>query len=334
MLDMKKNIKSNKLSSDNCNDLEFLTRENYLKNEYVRGLMTYIVSLESNGKLNHNYDVKYPAWRKWLKEEGRSTTIHINSLSDALKEYFWVAQEEVSNDEDENISHRVKSKLTSYHKNTEILNNLSLILINSKENENEKDVFVNCIKVLEWGQVFKGSVRWVIDAYEQGALCDKINSALKVLDGKDGSGLKEFINGNSRMDSGLTKIYSLASKDSIIYDDRVGAALGLLAKNYLKSIPDYTGGLPLELNFMPGRKKERNPSEAGFQFEGRGTNPSYIQARSNLMANWLVSGIVSKLNSTWNRRSVEAALFMIGYRVQKDEASSDVGNEQHIPAIP
>jgi len=127
------------------------------------------------------------------------------------------------------------------------------------------------------------------------------------------------MNSTLRMDSGLTKIYALASEKSIIYDDRVGAALGLLSRKYLESINETE--VPPELKFMRSNKSERNPSTTVFRFPSRPVKSKKSnaplfprQAYSNLMANWIVTKLASELK--WSRHQVEAALFMIGYRVR------------------
>lgn len=187
------------------------------------------------------------------------------------------------------------------------------------QSNNAKDVFIQCIKILDWGQVYRGSVSWVLERYENGTLVDDIRYAVQILDGDEWPASNGFIDGSIRMDSGLTKIYSLASEHSIIYDDRVGGALAFLAREYLSS--HEIKEVPPELQFMRGRDKSRNPSRGTLIFPGRPVRgkedePLFPQhAYSNLLANWLVAELVDRLGSAWSARKVEAALFMIGYQV-------------------
>jgi len=81
---------------------------------------------------------------------------------------------------------------------------------------NEHKVFVAAFKVLDWGQVYKGSAGWLIQEYENGCLSKKLKRGAEILDG-DEDDVTEFEgNRTLRMDFGLTKVYSLCSKHSII----------------------------------------------------------------------------------------------------------------------
>lgn len=290
---------------------EDFNKATYLEKEHVKGLVDFIGGIESTKELGHTYKVEFPAWAKVLREKYGNDELSLRSLSHAFDEYFWPVRGE-SDDDASN------SKETNYAVNKVFLEELSTSIQNGLKDGDNCSAFHHCIKIVDWGGVYRGVVRWVVERYEADSLCEDIKLARDILDGEEMSGLQAFTNGKLRMDSGLTKVYALASSNSIIYDDRVGAGLGLLAKKYLKSKD--ISEVPAELNFMPGRAKRRNPSEADLRFTGRGGNPSATHARSNLMANWLVSAIVKRLNQdasgiSWDRRKVEAALFMIGYSV-------------------
>lgn len=124
------------------------------------------------------------------------------------------------------------------------------------------------------------------------------------------------------MNAGFTKIYSILCEEFIIYDGRVGAALGLLVRQFLER-DDASRSLPEPLAFHYGRAKNnkvnRNPSNDIFKFPGLGsTYPAHI--RSNLKANWILQDLCRQGAGTFSAlkdplRGIEAALFMIGYRV-------------------
>lgn len=279
-------------------------KTSYQKEKHVVGLVDYISSLGGDNQLGHKYEVVWRPWVKALKQSNRTAKIEIDSIEAAFDEYFWNT-----------------NGGASFDNNLKPLTELSKKLKNSIAEGNECDAFFSCIKILDWGGVYEGAVNWVAERYEKKELCNAIKTAVEILDGEDTTRLDEFKSGNKsnlRLDSGLTKIYSLASQKSIIYDDRVGAGLGLLVRKYLEknSIKE----LPEELDFMPGRDKNQNASNETFVFKPRGNDASYIQARSNLLSNWLIERVVNRLNEKhgdkeWVMRKVEAALFMIGYRV-------------------
>lgn len=279
----------------------------YLKEKHVIGLVNYICNLESadGGGLAHEYEIK---WTRHIKAKGGVSTLRIDSLSNAFEEYFWPAID----------SDYIGPAKTDFKSNESILMLLSKSLKDSLNAKKPEALFIECIKILDWGQVYKGSISWIVNQYEMGRLHNSISTASEILAGDEMSCLAKFESGQLRIDSGLTKIYALASDNSIIYDDRVGAALGLLAKRYLESQEQHNcsiTGTPDELDFMPGRDKTRNPSTSILKFGKRENNSSYIHARSNLLANWLVGTVAERLGDSWDRRKVEAALFMIGYRV-------------------
>lgn len=141
------------------------------------------------------------------------------------------------------------------------------------------------------------------------------------------------------MNSGFTKIYSLIVHDFVIYDSRVGAALGLLVRNFCEE----TGRVktPEELRFAWGAKRRgasvntkitdnpRNPSYKGYKFPIL-TNNTKLHINNNIRANWLLKEVLQRTTSKFNMldenlrlRALEAALFMIGYDV-KDRRSIKV----------
>jgi hypothetical protein len=199
---------------------------------------------------------------------------------------------------------------------------------------NEQRVFIAALKVLDWGQVYKGSVGWLIQESERGGLSTKLAQAVQILDGDDGD--VTAFNGNNplRMDSGLTKVYSLCSKRSMIYDDRVGAAMGLLVRLFLdqnKKLWSRTARnkIPKELRFMRGPSKTRNASvPRTYRFPGKQTGSEH--AKSNLWANWVIQEVVKPI-AFWGydatedlaskMRILEGALFMLGYEVQPTRKS-------------
>jgi hypothetical protein len=131
------------------------------------------------------------------------------------------------------------------------------------------------------------------------------------------------------MNSGFTKIYSLYIDDFIIYDGRVGAALGLLVRMFCED--SKFKAVPVELAFAWGKGKEsiyqnscenrRNPSKESYRFPEL-LNNSKRHIENNIRANWLLREIIDKTKSKFSNldnsiqmRALEAALFMIGYDV-------------------
>ena len=122
------------------------------------------------------------------------------------------------------------------------------------------------------------------------------------------------------MNSGFTKIYSLYINDFIIYDSRVGAALCYLVKLYC--IEQKQGGVPSSLKFAYGDARNpevnRNPNSDIYKFSKLDRGKIHIEC--NLKANWLLKEVLNFPECQFkDMRSLEAALFMIGYAIPKEQ---------------
>ena len=127
------------------------------------------------------------------------------------------------------------------------------------------------------------------------------------------------------MTAGLTKVYACLTDEFVIYDSRVGAALGLLARTFATETelddPDLD---PIRFPWGSGNTSSktanrRNPSALPYSF------PKYknerMHAEWNLRASWLLSQVATDLDlavapGVPPLRQLEAGLFMIGYSVR------------------
>jgi len=148
-----------------------------------------------------------------------------------------------------------------------------------------------------------------------------------------------------KMNAGWTKYYALALPRHIIYDGRVGAALGFLVRRYLESLPLQVQptAVPGELGFLwasgDGEGKLRDPSAGRYKFDKLSHAPkeSKTWARINIQANWILSEACEKAKATWcsgpeGLRKLEAALFMLGYDLSlADGAENNRGDEEFPP---
>jgi hypothetical protein len=224
----------------------------------------------------------------------------------------------VAHENDEESERRSSLGFATFEANAHVLEGMRARLQHALQARDRERVFLESVKVLDWGGVYKGSLRWVIERHESAELTSCIERAVSLLDGDSDHDLSVF-NSELRMDSGLTKIYALAGQRSVIYDDRVGAALALLAGRYLNSIRAHS--IPEELGFVVGAGK-RCPMYRGSRFPSRVRADGAAHARSNLHANWIIGAVVNRADAIWGltipcgkMRAIEAALFMIGYDV-------------------
>jgi hypothetical protein len=311
-------------------------RESYLADGAVDGFITYFVDVVNGKKtIDHHYSVEPKAWIAALKKRGIGKVLSLPSFQDAFNEYFWMTpeQERASGDDptDEPAGNR---RGTTYEQNATVLNALSCDLIGAIKDKRKEVAFRQCIKILDWGQVYRGAVGWVVKQHEEDQLISCLIEGRDILEGDSLTAVSAFGNGRLRMDSGLTKIYSLSSTRSIIYDDRVGAALGLLVQQFLehdgkkhclkapKKPGNRRGIVPDKLRFMRSGRKDRNPSRGMLSFPSRGSKASLNHARANVMANWILGAVSDRVSKIWDIRKLEATLFMIGYRVSETESQS------------
>ena len=187
----------------------------------------------------------------------------------------------------------------------------------------DQKALVAAIDVMNWGGVRAGNVSW-LNANERGlaALLIANRNALNA-----GAATVE------RFNAGMTKVYSLICKDFIIYDSRVGAALGWAVAKFCEMREALHGpvAIPAGLSFpwAPAkeakgqlRPKRRYPGVGHLTFPRLRSGPTH--AEWNLNASYVLRSILEHANAANSRfkqlasmdeqlRAFEAALFMIGY---------------------
>lgn len=267
---------------------------------YVEKFTNYLAQLiTGNESFNHSFNIEFTSWKKACGAKW-----DCDSLLSAKENYWWHG---------------------SYEKNDEKLRSLSINLENSLSEGNETDTLFWALRVLEWGDVYKGCTGYILDCFESKSLCTALKRAVSILDG-DSYKLEDFTKGELRMDSGLTKIYSLASERSIIMDSRVAAAMTLIATRILNADERKEAK---KLNLFACGTAQSSEKKRSF-INGKKVFSRYLspsnQAHHNLIANWLLDDAIKKskllnpsvmidwgvTNDTEFLRAIEASLFMIG----------------------
>lgn len=286
-----------------------LKREAFLKLPEVSAFCSYFEALIAGQTFKHDYRIR---WKQWSKDRNL-TVLKISSLKFAYRAYYWPTNSQSAADTDgEEIAHQAGGTQGSgydFDANTARLRRLQRELKSALDarSEDAAKAFMSALKILDWGQVYRGAAGWLIQEFERDQLPARLRRAIAILDGKSLEDTREFEGTWSlRMDSGLTKVYSLGSKRSIIYDDRVGAGLGLLVRRFLVANPAHRfkgrgkNRVPPELRFMRGSSSRRNPSTAIYKFPLKKTGRG--QAESNLKANWILRKVV-KDKKVWGLRT-------------------------------
>ena len=232
-------------------------------------------------------------------------SLKIDNLEDAFKKYWWKSKDYYQN----------KAKLDQLEKDIKDFHN--------KEDKDPDQCYELIKEVFKWGGVWHVNKKGVGKVENKDHLI-KLEDAIKEMNSQNPD-LDVFDKERSRMNAGYTKYYSLACKDVIIYDGRVGAALGLIARKFCED--RNKNKVPSGLNFRwgPARNSElnRDPSESNYKFIKFNANDRK-HAESNIRANWIIVEALErakreKPDITWasdkeiDIRMIEAALFTIGY---------------------
>jgi hypothetical protein len=127
-----------------------------------------------------------------------------------------------------------------------------------------------------------------------------------------------------RLNAGFVKVYSVLLDHFVIYDGRVGAALGLLVRNFCRQanhpiVPGalaFAYGAPKEAE-QPKERKLRNPSHETLTFPKLRNDPRFHAAQA-IRANWLLKAALDAERGAFSPaedgfHELAAALFMIGY---------------------
>jgi hypothetical protein len=209
-------------------------------------------------------------------------------------------------------------------------------LLTALASRNAIDLRDASIDVFRWGGVLSGNKnRVTAHAVDLPSNYTATESELNL--GGDDSKLGKVWN----MNAGFSKVYSLLSEGMIIYDSRVGAALGYLVKrcateNDWETIPE-----ELLFPYAPPRNSEtavnplnRDPgSFHGVSFPSFSNRP-YLHSVFMLRASWIINAVIEKVKCIEEsdlscngliiskHRFIEAGLFMIGYDLPKNEGEN------------
>jgi len=268
---------------------------------------------------DHHYSMKRKGKAK-KGEETNTTPWSCSSLKDARTQYKFNGFDlDATNRKVNEISARLQAEMAIDKENCHALHHV-------------------CLEVLEWGGVEGVSSRWLREQCNAKLLRAKIRDAVSLL--KSGASSPNFnrFNGNDLvMNSGLTKVYAfLAPDDVVIYDGRIGAAMGLFARRLCKKsglvearfgCGRKTSAIPTILQFPWGdgqaAEGSRNPSSDPYWFPR--LNPGSKNGDSvHANACWQASRVLNQALVSIREqepevvlRDLEMGLFMVGYHVSE-----------------
>lgn len=264
------------------------------------GFVNYLANAW-DGQFEHSYSVTgHRSWAMWRKNcpKQDSSIWYCSNLAEAAHHYSWSGSD------------------CDFPR-------LSSCLIGQIQQGDNSKTEEACMSILSWGGVGRGkrdrSRQWINEQCAKGTLCEQLIVARDLLI-NHASNLSRFDGVDLLMNSAMTKIYAASAPEKlIIYDGRVGAALGLLAREYLAS--NESGHLPCSLKFGWGASRpsrngtDRNPSKGELKFprlfgSGDRAHAEMMRGASKMLMK-VVNGRNDEKSCTLQR--LERSLFMIGY---------------------
>ncbi|WP_168232074.1 hypothetical protein [Pseudomonas veronii] len=268
------------------------------------------------GSFEHRYPItKSRVWKPWTERiQPQSKDWWCLSLAQAAEHYSW--PESKAPDDFASIAARLRAAVAAN----------DCIAARTA-----------CLEIFKWGGVANkpndASLLWVEAQAVEQTLCRSILHAVKLLRPTSDESLTAFDGTNLLMNSAMTKIYAAAAPDGIIiYDGRVGAALGLLARKWLDGIGQSVVPTDLAFRWGPNQKtsknnvETRNPSQAGFEFvclyknsTAKQPHPAEAWAALVRITSRILQEVIRMLNAQGHDvtlLSLERALFMVGFDVR------------------
>lgn len=215
----------------------------------------------------------------------------------------------------------------TYLESSDYLKGLSAGLQESVTLQDDEKAIAYCRAIMKWGGVLRRNE----DALKR--FIAGSTMTMKLLEAREKLHPQKFTlsddTGTLFINSGFSKIYSLLIDDFVIYDSRVGAALGLLVRKFCEENGIVT--IPKSLRFAyadappakghGGGRNVRDPGTEHYKFP-KLANDKERYIHNNMKANWLIKAIAhhpdnafSELPLQERMRALEAALFMVGYKV-------------------
>lgn len=260
----------------------------------------------------HTYPItRHRAWDNWrARHTGQNAPWSCDSLAQAAERWCWT-----THDDEPSFA--------------ELATELQQAIIARDEARAER----LCYRIYRWGGVARKhddrSRTWVRQGFEKGHLTAALRDAVDLLSPRSTQTLGRFNDDDLLMTSATTKLYAAAATDGrvAIYDGRVGAALGLLARQFLEA--RRIDSLPDVLHFMWGAPQSpaqaaartRDPSTPCHTFRSlpNGVRSHQVRAELSRRVNLLFQAITDRLserNLQATFLDLERALFMIGYCVR------------------
>lgn len=287
-----------------------LCKNTYLKLPIVSELIDYLEKHIDGATFQHKITIRD---KRLSKNDPRriNPEFLIYSLESAFEGYWWDGEGfDVNNKKLNQVQDEIRDALK-----------------NSISDESNDKLYISLCKVLSWGaggtrtSLYTSNRDWAFN-YKRN-LRESLNLGCEAM--RSNTPDLSVFNHNpnkiyARMNAGFTKFYSLACDNVVIYDGRVGSALGFMVRLFCQN--QKLNSVPPEIAFRWGAQTgsnplNRDPSLGQFNFAKLPVQGS-IWAEWNIKANWILSAASARSKATWcsgenKLRRLEAALFVMGY---------------------
>jgi hypothetical protein len=198
------------------------------------------------------------------------------------------------------------------------------------EAQDNEDAFSTCEDILRWGGVWPRNGTYL--HFARNRLLDELQHLSKILNAERTPNRADMLipEGSSqltcRMNAGFVKLYSVLLDYCVIYDGRVGAALGLLVRQFCEesgrtAVPPklaFAYGAPKEGKNPKKPKKVRNPSLGGIRFPKLRAGDCRGHTEQTQRANWFLRAALALEPAAFSDgeegfHELAAGLFMVGY---------------------
>jgi hypothetical protein len=252
---------------------------------------------EWRGSRRHSYSVpsrgKSSAWSRTI--DGKWSAI---GLADAVAKYSWSGK--------------------SFSENKAELDRYAADLQSAIRRDCSHDVCSILRAIMHWGGVDnkhrqKRTFEWIERNADE--ISAKLWTAIDLIK-DEGASLESFDGENLMMNSTMTRFVSLADPEQklMIYDGRVGGALGFFVARFAEEREIHQYDLAEELLFAVDREAKRSPETKRIHFPALfGKSRDRCHALMVRSASQIIWQVARECQA--NPREIEAALFMWGYKV-------------------
>jgi hypothetical protein len=277
-------------------------------------------------KANFLHDPDVVTMRAWLTDQVEATGHFVHAYIDRKTDQRWTC--DGLHDAFRGYSWNGKP----WEQNRQELDAFRRTLRAAIADEDEGAAFDACSAILRWGGVWARNGSYL--ETRRGVLIPELRHLRSVLSSEtepsraDTRRIPTDKSTECRMNAGFVKIYSVLLEYFIIYDGRVGAALGLLARRFCEETNRST--LPEPLRFAYGSPKEglnpptpklRNPSRGPYRFPKLRPDSQFHSVQA-MRASWFLrathEGSGRFTSGEDGFHELAAGLFMIGYDVTGD----------------